>query len=124
MTGGIWVEGSTCGRGGLPESQERRTWVTTFLGPKGKNRIFVLPKVEPTRAKPYSPPSPKTGPQEQGPIPLHFLQLGAEDRVCLPLRPTQNSPLGNPWVSTPQPQPHSGFPRSPQPPWAAPSRAL
>ena len=84
MTGGIWVEGSTCRRRGLQESQERRTLFSIFLGPKGKNQISVLPEVESTRAKRYSPLSPKTGPQEQGPAPLHFLQLGAEDGVRLP----------------------------------------
>lgn len=47
------------------------------------------------RAKPYFPPSPKTGPQEQG-LTLYFLQIGAEGRAC-PGPP----PLGNLWVPSP-----------------------
>lgn len=77
MTGGIWVEGSTCGRGGLPESQERRNLGHHLFGPQGEEPyLFVLPKVEPTRAKPYSPPSPKTEPKSRAQLLCISFNLG------------------------------------------------
>lgn len=82
MTGGIWVEGSTWGRGGPPESQERRTRFAIFLDPKGKNQISLSSLKWSPQNQTLLPSVPQNWPQEQGSDPLHFLQGLRTGSVC------------------------------------------
>lgn len=98
------VEGSpTWETRGLPESRERRAGLAMLLDPKGKNQV-VLPRGEPPSASLSCPLPPRSRPSSPT----------APGLPRLPHLGTGGCP--------PRPQPHSGFPGHPQPPWAAPSR--